>query len=584
MTSRQESRSSRRWILVALLVFLLCLVLWIAAAFILNIAFAESLPFSLGLRSRLAANYAPDEFVGSLGVFRLSIIDEVLLDRGIPPEEVEEQSEKIKEAMSLPVPTATARDFKGNEPFTATPTEPLIASITAISTETPTPTNTLWIFNTATDTKVPPTDTPAVPSKTPTFGPSPTVSSTPSLTPSITPSPTQCYVDPFIVIRDPPNDWETYVDGQFLPAQAFAYDPDNVDPVTCQPIGVYPSDDGVGINRVEFQIEWVDGGGVIVYERTENNPAYCGFSGDSPCTTHPVSSSNWPFGGDPINAGLHKLMARAEDDGGNWSDWEYVYFILDLAPTPTPTFTPSNTPTFTPTYTDTSTPTPTHTPTNTPTFTPPPTDTPTPTPSSTPSPTFTPSPTYTETQTPTPTESPTATSTPTLTTCTAGTVTIPSSGDAWIDGTASGTNHGFDSNLHVRPTGGSDHRTLIQFELTAIPSTCTTVTNATLRIYQKDDYDQNIEVFRIVQPWSESTVTWDTAPNYSLVVRANFPGSVAVPTIRDIDVTTLVQEWVSGTYINYGFLLKSNTGSGDIQFASRDSSNPHPELVVVYGP
>ena len=89
MTSRQETRSGRRWILVALLVFMLCLVLWIAAAFILNIAFAESLPFSLGLRSRLAANYAPDDFVGSLGVFRLSIIDEVLQDRGLPPEDVE---------------------------------------------------------------------------------------------------------------------------------------------------------------------------------------------------------------------------------------------------------------------------------------------------------------------------------------------------------------------------------------------------------------------------------------------------------------------------------------------------------------
>ncbi|KPK90837.1 MAG: hypothetical protein AMJ88_15260, partial [Anaerolineae bacterium SM23_ 63] len=99
MTSRQETRSGRRWILVALLVFLLCLVLWIAAALILNIAFAESLPFSLNLRSRLAANYAPDDFVGSLGIFRLSIIDEVLLDRGLSPEEAEEQSEKIRIAM-----------------------------------------------------------------------------------------------------------------------------------------------------------------------------------------------------------------------------------------------------------------------------------------------------------------------------------------------------------------------------------------------------------------------------------------------------------------------------------------------------
>jgi hypothetical protein len=135
----------------------------------------------------------------------------------------------------------------------------------------------------------------------------------------------------------------------------------------------------------------------------------------------------------------------------------------------------------------------------------------------------------------------------------------------------------------VRPTGGSDHQTLIQFGLTAIPSTCTTVTNATLRIYQKDSNDQNIEVFRIVQAWSESTVTWDTAPNHSAIVWASFNGSVAVPTIRDIDVTTLVQEWVSGPFVNFGFLLKSTTGSGDIQFSSREGAPP-PELVVDYAP
>jgi cytoskeletal protein RodZ len=209
MTSRQETRSSRRWILVALLVFLLCLVLWIVAALILNIAFAESLPFSLGLRSKLAANYSPDEFVGSLGVFRLSIIDEVLLDRGVPPEEVEEQSEKIKEAMSSPVPTATARDFKGNAPFTSTPTEPPTASITATPTETPTPTNTLMMVSTATDTAVSATNTPDVPTKTPTLGPSPTTSSTPSPTSSPTSSPTPCFVDPVVEILQPP-DWEPY--------------------------------------------------------------------------------------------------------------------------------------------------------------------------------------------------------------------------------------------------------------------------------------------------------------------------------------------------------------------------------------
>lgn len=362
MTSRQETRSGRRWILVALLVFLLCLVLWIVAALILNIAFAESLPFSLGLRSRLAANYAPDDFIGSLGIFRLSIIDEVLQDRGLSPEDAEERSKKIKEAMSLPVPTATARDFEGNDPFTSTPTLLLTTSITATPTETPTPTVTI---NAETDTPIPPTETPTGPSKTPTFGPSPT--------------PTECFVNPYIEIREPP-DGAVYTLGDNLPAQAFAYDPDNVDPVTCSLIGVYPGDDGEGIEKVEFKIYWLDGGDKLVHSQDQFYAKYCAFTGTSICDTFPVSSSTWP-GGDPVSGGWHKLKARAMDDGGNWSNWAYVYFYLDIAPTPTPSYTPSSTPTFTdtPTPTATSTPTPTGTATPTATATPTSTDTPTPT-------------------------------------------------------------------------------------------------------------------------------------------------------------------------------------------------------------
>jgi hypothetical protein len=378
MTARQETRSSRRWIVVAFLVFLLCLILWIAAAFILNVAFAESLPFSLNLRSRLAANYAPDEFVGSLGVFRLSIFDEVLLDQGLSQEEAEEQSEKIKIAMNSPVPTATARDFEGKLPFTATstepPTEPPTAAITVSPTETPVPTSTLMMAITATNTPKPATGTPAVPSKTPTSGP------------SLTPSPTKCLVDPIAQILVPP-DGAVYTLADNLPAEAFAYDPDNVDPDTCQPIGVYPSDNGAGIDRVEFEIWWLDGvPDVLVHSQVQLSVKYCGFTGTTSCNTFPVNSSTWP-GGAPVSGGWHKLKARARDDGGYWSDWAEVEFYLDIGPTATPTYTPVNTSTYTPTPTHTPTPTPTYTPTYTPTPTNTPTYTTTPTPTNTPTPT-----------------------------------------------------------------------------------------------------------------------------------------------------------------------------------------------------
>jgi hypothetical protein len=168
----------------------------------------------------------------------------------------------------------------------------------------------------------------------------------------------------------------------YLPAQAFAYDPDNVDPVTCSLTGVYPEDDGAGIDKVEFKIYWLDGGEKLVHSQDQYSAKYCGFTGTSTCNTFPVSSSTWP-GGDPVSRGWHKLKARARDDGGNWSNWVWVEFYLDIpvsatptpSDTPTQTHTPTYTATYTPTFTPSSTPTPFDTPTPTSTPTDPPTDT-----------------------------------------------------------------------------------------------------------------------------------------------------------------------------------------------------------------
>jgi len=95
MADRQETRGDRRWIITAILIFFLLLLVWCLAAFMLNSASAGALPFSFSLNSRLGADYGPDEFKGRLGVFRLSIIDDVLGDSGMPPDEVEDQSEKM---------------------------------------------------------------------------------------------------------------------------------------------------------------------------------------------------------------------------------------------------------------------------------------------------------------------------------------------------------------------------------------------------------------------------------------------------------------------------------------------------------
>ena len=148
--------------------------------------------------------------------------------------------------------------------------------------------------------------------------------------------------------------------------QAFAFDPDNVDPDTCSiSAGVFPDDDGEGLPgspEVEMRIEWWSGSSwVLVHTELEGEDPYCSFSS---CSSHDLSSGEWPDGGIPISIGLHRLKAKVvqDDEGVPSTGWAIVEFYIDPAPTPTPskTPTPSNTPTAS------LTPTPSLTPSATP--------------------------------------------------------------------------------------------------------------------------------------------------------------------------------------------------------------------------
>ncbi len=153
--------SGRRWLVGAVGLFLVLLVVWFAAA--MRISASAAAPSSLmsSLRSRLSANYAPDPAGSTVHSLRLSIFEEVLQDLGMSGDDAASQSQEIQEQLQGPVPTATARDFQGAKPLTATPT------VTPTATETPIPTatSTRTPRPTPTKTKTPkPTATSAPPS------------------------------------------------------------------------------------------------------------------------------------------------------------------------------------------------------------------------------------------------------------------------------------------------------------------------------------------------------------------------------------------------------------------------------------
>jgi len=153
--------SGRRWLIAAVGLFVFLLVGWVLLALQLNSALAGPLPFGPGLMSKLSADYRADEAGRSVALIALSILEPAMQALGLTEDEAAAAHESLELAMSQPVPTATAMDFDGAAPFTATPT----ITNTSLPTQAPTAT--------AGNTRRPPTRTP-VPTKTDTAVPAPT--------------------------------------------------------------------------------------------------------------------------------------------------------------------------------------------------------------------------------------------------------------------------------------------------------------------------------------------------------------------------------------------------------------------------
>ncbi|MDF1499306.1 MAG: hypothetical protein P1P76_02410 [Anaerolineales bacterium] len=198
-------KDRRNWLTwFGILIAVLALVA--AAALVLMPASAGGFPFSWVIRSNLSADYRYGETAASLGAFRVSIIGDVLRDMGIGDKEASQRENVMKVVMEGSVPTATAFDYEGNPPLTATPTETATPTSTPMptstSTNTPRPTATKTPQPSATKTSPPaPTKTPKPPTAI-TDTKDPVILAT-SLSPSPGPDLDQCDILLSVDVKDP---------------------------------------------------------------------------------------------------------------------------------------------------------------------------------------------------------------------------------------------------------------------------------------------------------------------------------------------------------------------------------------------
>jgi len=163
--------------------------------------------------------------------------------------------------------------------------------------------------------------------------------------------------------------------------------------------------------------------------------------------------------------------------------------------------------------------------------------------------------------------------------------------DTYLSSTAATYNYGAGTDMDIRADGSKN--ALIAFNLSNISSSAR-ITSATLKLYvtAKGTADSVVYVHRLTSNWDEGTgtgsktsdgATWNNNTNTTLWATAggDYDSYIwANTTVTGTDlwftwnVTNLVQNLVNGTYVNYGFLLRTNTTSGDtITFITGDNTN-----------
>ena len=174
--------------------------------------------------------------------------------------------------------------------------------------------------------------------------------------------------------------------------------------------------------------------------------------------------------------------------------------------------------------------------------------------------------------------------------------------DTFIKGKSGETakNHGSCTLLTIDREGGDLQRALFYFDLSSI-SASATITAATLELTSSNSADMSVGVYRMTSDWDEGSQCGTSGQASWSDRKASTPwgsaggdfNGTAVATKASItaglntwDVQSLVQDWVDGTYSNFGVMVGSPDGGGDrtAGLYSRENATPssRPILRITY--
>ena len=157
-------------------------------------------------------------------------------------------------------------------------------------------------------------------------------------------------------------------------------------------------------------------------------------------------------------------------------------------------------------------------------------------------------------------------------------------GDTYVNRSHPSTNYGGLSNLYVSANGTS----LIQLDLSSLPAgtTASQIGKATLKLFvNRINSSGLVSMAPVTSSWSEASLTYASMPSLGPTALSFTPTTAGQFVV--VDITALVQGWVTTPSSNYGIAL--TTVAGDVVFDSKenDETSHAADLdltIVSHGP
>jgi hypothetical protein len=151
-------------------------------------------------------------------------------------------------------------------------------------------------------------------------------------------------------------------------------------------------------------------------------------------------------------------------------------------------------------------------------------------------------------------------------------------GDAHVSMTRSTTNFGTLANLYV----GNGNSALLQFDLSALPAglTASQISRASLTVFvNRVNTGGTVSLSPVTSAWSESAVTYATIPTIGAPVNG-FTTAIAGQYVT-LDVTSLVQGWVTAPATNFGLALTSTVANVLLDSKENDETGHAASLDIT---